>query len=172
MAKTQVRYVCQECGRVSARQMGRCPQCGKFDTMVEEIIAPEPSAKHNRTQRGLSIQSKPLRLQEIEGGADERMPLSISEFARVLGGGIVPGSIVLVGGDPGIGKSTPLLQITMELSSPPQVDAKRRKSQKNPARSTVPGDGEQFRGHLSACRNCQAGSDHHRFDPDRLSARG
>ena len=113
MAKTQVRYVCQECGRVSARQMGRCPQCGKFDTMVEEIIAPEPSAKHNRTQRGLSIQSKPLRLQEIEGGADERMPLSISEFARVLGGGIVPGSIVLVGGDPGIGKSTLLLQMTM-----------------------------------------------------------
>jgi len=98
--------------------MGRCPQCGQFNTMIEEVIAPEPSPSKNG-QRGLSIQSRPVRLQEIEGSADERMPLSISEFARVLGGGIVPGSIVLVGGDPGIGKSTLMLQVTIEMASQP-----------------------------------------------------
>jgi DNA repair protein RadA/Sms len=84
--------------------------------MQEQIINPEPSATSKHVKRGLSIQSKPVKLQEIEGGADERIPLSISEFARVLGGGIVPGSIVLVGGDPGIGKSTLLLQMTMEMA--------------------------------------------------------
>ncbi len=118
MAKIQVQYVCQECGRVSARMLGRCPQCGQFNTLVEEVIAPEPAPSKNNL-RGLSIQSKPVRLHEIEGGADERLPLSISEFARVLGGGIVPGSIVLVGGDPGIGKSTLMLQMTIEMASQP-----------------------------------------------------
>jgi DNA repair protein RadA/Sms len=118
MAKIQVQYICQECGRISARMMGRCPQCGQFNTMVEEIINPEPSPSKNG-QRGLSIQSKPVRLHEIEGNADERLPLSITEFARVLGGGIVPGSIVLVGGDPGIGKSTLMLQMTIEMASQP-----------------------------------------------------
>jgi len=118
MAKIQVQYICQECGRISARMMGRCPQCGQYNTMVEEIINPEPTPTKN-TQRGLSIQSKPIRLHEIEGNADERLPLSITEFARVLGGGIVPGSIVLVGGDPGIGKSTLMLQMTIEMASQP-----------------------------------------------------
>lgn len=119
MAKIQVQYICQECGRISARMMGRCPQCGQFNTMVEEIINPEPTPSKNG-QRGLSIQSKPVRLHEIEGNADERLPLSITEFARVLGGGIVPGSIVLVGGDPGIGKSTLMLQMTIEMASQPK----------------------------------------------------
>ncbi|NTW44429.1 MAG: DNA repair protein RadA, partial [Anaerolineaceae bacterium] len=69
-----------------------------------------------KIQRGLSMQSKPIRLVDIEGGVDDRIPLSIGEFSRVLGGGIVPGSIVLVGGDPGIGKSTLLLQMTLEMT--------------------------------------------------------
>jgi len=118
MAKTQLQYICQECGRISARMMGRCPQCGQFNTMIEELIAPEPTVSKGG-QRGLSMQSKPVRLHEIEGNADERLPLSISEFARVLGGGIVPGSIVLIGGDPGIGKSTLMLQVTLEMASQP-----------------------------------------------------
>jgi DNA repair protein RadA/Sms len=96
--------------------MGRCPQCGEYDSMDEEILAPEPPVGSKKGLRGLSIQSRPLRLSEIEGGAEERIPLSIGEFARVLGGGIVPGSIVLVGGDPGIGKSTLLLQMTMQMA--------------------------------------------------------
>jgi len=116
MAKPEIRYVCRLCGRVSARLMGRCPQCGEYDSMDEEILAPEPPVNSKKGQRGLSIQSKPMRLQEIEGGLDDRIPLSMGEFARVLGGGIVPGSIVLVGGDPGIGKSTLLLQMTMEMA--------------------------------------------------------
>jgi DNA repair protein RadA/Sms len=119
MAKTVIQYVCRECGRISARQMGRCPQCGEFGTMEEQVIAPEPLNHNIKGQRGLSIQSKPVRLQEIEGNADERLALSISEFSRVLGGGIVPGSIVLVGGDPGIGKSTLLLQMTIEMANQP-----------------------------------------------------
>jgi len=116
MAKPDIRYVCRSCGRVSARLMGRCPQCGEYDSMDEEILAPEPSVGNKKIQRGLSMQSKPIRLVDIEGGVDDRIPLSIGEFSRVLGGGIVPGSIVLVGGDPGIGKSTLLLQMTLEMT--------------------------------------------------------
>jgi len=95
--------------------MGRCPQCNAWNSMVEEIITPPPAAKHGGL-RSLSGTSTPRRLAEISGAVEERMPLSIGEFARVLGGGIVPGSIVLVGGDPGIGKSTLMLQVAMELA--------------------------------------------------------
>ncbi len=83
--------------------------------MVEELIAPPPAARHN-VARGLSGTSTPRRLAEISGDVEERLPLGIGEFARVLGGGIVPGSVVLVGGDPGIGKSTLMLQVAIELA--------------------------------------------------------
>jgi DNA repair protein RadA/Sms len=115
MPKTHTQYVCQQCGRISPRPMGRCPQCGAWNSMVEEIIAPPPKAVHS-SGRGLTGASTPRKLTEIEGDADERLLLSIEEFARVLGGGIVPGSIVLVGGDPGIGKSTLMLQVALELA--------------------------------------------------------
>jgi DNA repair protein RadA/Sms len=89
--------------------MGRCPQCGSWNSMVEEVIA--TSAKKSKTVLpGLGGASTPRRLSEIGEGVNERLLLPIQEFARVLGGGIVPGSIVLIGGDPGIGKSTLLLQ--------------------------------------------------------------
>jgi DNA repair protein RadA/Sms len=115
MPKTHTQYVCQQCGRTAARPMGRCPQCGAWNSMVEEVIAPPAKAMH-ATGRGLTGISTPRRLSEIEGDVDERWPLSIGEFARVLGGGIVPGSIVLVGGDPGIGKSTLMLQVALEMA--------------------------------------------------------
>jgi DNA repair protein RadA/Sms len=83
--------------------------------MVEEIVAPPPKAVH-AVARGLTGASIPRKLAEIAGDVDERLPLSIGEFARVLGGGVVPGSIVLVGGDPGIGKSTLLLQVALEMA--------------------------------------------------------
>jgi DNA repair protein RadA/Sms len=83
--------------------------------MVEEVIAAPPSK--TKPGRGLSSQSQPRRLAEISGDAEERLPLGMAEFARVLGGGIVPGSIVLVGGDPGIGKSTLTLQMTLEMAA-------------------------------------------------------
>ncbi|HPO58015.1 MAG TPA: DNA repair protein RadA, partial [Anaerolineaceae bacterium] len=110
MAKTQTRYICQNCGRTAPQQLGRCPQCGSWGSMVEEIIAaPARSASAPTAGRGLSTRSQPRPLAAIEGDAEARMPLSIGEFSRVLGGGIVAGSIILVGGDPGIGKSTLLL---------------------------------------------------------------
>jgi DNA repair protein RadA/Sms len=88
--------------------------------MVEEVVAPLPSAGR-ATGRGLGGASTPRRLAEIGDDAEERLPLSMSEFARVLGGGIVPGSIVLIGGDPGIGKSTLLLQVAMEVARSNEV---------------------------------------------------
>lgn len=96
-----------------ARPMGRCPQCGAWNSFVEEIVAPAPT--HHKV-RGLTEGSTPRRLSEITTEGEERLPLSMDEFARVLVGGIVPGSIVLIGGDPGIGKSTLLLQIALELA--------------------------------------------------------
>src|SRR3990170_3013111 len=83
--------------------------------MVEEIIS-VPKTEAHTTLRGLSGKSTPQRLSEIAGEEEDRLPLSIHEFSRVLGGGIVPGSIVLIGGDPGIGKSTLLLQVAMEMA--------------------------------------------------------
>ena len=116
MAKTRVQYVCQECGYRSPRQMGRCPRCQSWNSMEETIIA-EPTPDARKIPRGLAGQSKPQRLNDITGDTEERMLVPIGEFARVLGGGIVPGSIVLVGGDPGIGKSTLLLQMAMEMAA-------------------------------------------------------
>ncbi len=115
MRKSHTQFVCQQCGRTSARPMGRYPQCGAWNSMVEEIIAAPAKPLHS-TGHGLTGASSPRKLTEVEGDVDERLPLSIGEFARVLGGGIVPGSIVLVGGDPGIGKSTLLLQVALELA--------------------------------------------------------
>ncbi len=119
MAKVQHRYVCQECGRVSAQMMGRCPQCGSWDSFIEEII--EPEAPSSRKSSPSSTQSHPRRLTEISTEDEQRIQLPIGEFSRVLGGGIVPGSIVLVGGDPGIGKSTLLLQMASVMSSKHRV---------------------------------------------------
>ncbi len=114
--KTHTRYVCQQCGRVSAGFMGKCPQCGSFNSMVEEIIA-EATSGSKSAPRGLSGRSTPRRLTEVSGESEDRVPVPIGEFARVLGGGLVPGSIVLVGGDPGIGKSTLLLQMALAMAS-------------------------------------------------------
>ncbi|HEY5668821.1 MAG TPA: DNA repair protein RadA [Anaerolineales bacterium] len=115
MPKSRTQYVCQQCGRVSPQYMGRCPQCQSWNSMVEEVVAP-PSKSKRSLVPGLVGRSQPTRLSEISGEADERLPLSIGEFARVLGGGVVPGSIVLIGGDPGIGKSTLLLQVALAIA--------------------------------------------------------
>ncbi len=116
MPKTYTQYVCQQCGRVSVRSMGRCPQCGAWNSMVEEVVSP-PAATTTRPTYLLTGRSAPQRLADIGEEVEERLPLSMGEFARVLGGGIVPGSVVLIGGDPGIGKSTLLLQVALSLAS-------------------------------------------------------
>ncbi len=115
MAKTYSRFVCQVCGKVSSRSFGRCPGCESWDSMVEEIVEAE-NEKSARAVRGLIGSSQVRALTDIESQQEDRLPLPIEEFARVLGGGIVPGSIVLIGGDPGIGKSTLTLQMAMQLA--------------------------------------------------------
>lgn len=121
MAKTLTRYVCQECGRVSASYMGKCPQCSAFNSMVEEVVHEEVAQKTRGPVIGLSGRSMPQRLPDVSVKGEDRIHVPIGEFARVLGGGIVPGSIVLIGGDPGIGKSTLLLQMTMGMADKQRV---------------------------------------------------
>lgn len=104
-------YACQACGHQSARWLGRCPGCGQWNTMVEERT--EAPVK---TVRGLSG-SGPVPVTDIVTTSEERYPTGLSELDRVLGGGVVPGSLVLVGGDPGIGKSTLLLQVAAALAA-------------------------------------------------------
>ena len=116
MSKLHTQYVCQECGRVSIRPLGRCPSCEGWNTMVEQVVE-EPSSNDKKSRSRTAFQSKVLRLDEVQSENEERWPLSMTEFARVLGGGIVPGSIVLLGGDPGIGKSTLMLQVAAEIAA-------------------------------------------------------
>jgi DNA repair protein RadA/Sms len=121
MTKSYSRYVCQQCGRVSASYMGKCPQCSSFNTMVEEIVQESGPAKSPNASRGLTGRTSPRRIGDVNSGSEDRMPVPIGEFSRVLGGGIVPGSIVLVGGDPGIGKSTLMLQMALAMAGKMRV---------------------------------------------------
>jgi DNA repair protein RadA/Sms len=121
MAKTKTHYVCQECGRTSPKVLGRCPQCLAWDSMVEEILEDEKTAHNRISTYGMGGLSVPKRMNEIAGDDEDRISVPILEFSRVLGGGVVPGSIVLIGGDPGIGKSTLMLQMTMQMAASNRV---------------------------------------------------
>ncbi|MFQ5812347.1 MAG: DNA repair protein RadA [Anaerolineae bacterium] len=112
MAKTRTQFVCQQCGSTSPKWMGRCPDCGEWNTLVETIV----ESKERSPLSYAVPRSKPQRLSEVTSDGLERVQLPMPEFSRVLGGGIVPGSLVLVGGDPGIGKSTLLLQVSALLT--------------------------------------------------------
>ena len=118
MAKSTTEYVCTECGAASPRWLGRCPSCGKFNTMAEEII--KPAEKSEKT-RGAAYAAKAKKLSEITHESYGRTTSGIDEFDNVLGGGIVAGSLILLGGDPGIGKSTLLTQIAAHLSKNKKV---------------------------------------------------
>ena len=110
MAKIKTRYVCSNCGSVSSRWLGRCPQCGEWNTMVEETVAPEaPKAAQSMARSGPASQAASLADIAMEDMA--RLETGIGELDRVLGGGIVPGALILLSGDPGIGKSTLVLQL-------------------------------------------------------------
>ena len=107
MGKAKSVFFCQNCGAESSKWMGRCPQCGEWNTLVEEIIK---ETKHSRIpSRGVGNQTaKPTALPDIEISSIARVSTTFGEIDRVLGGGIVPGALMLLGGDPGIGKSTPV----------------------------------------------------------------
>jgi DNA repair protein RadA/Sms len=109
MAKTRTVYICQQCGAQQAREMGRCPNCGNWGSLVEQVERREGMTSSRRSSV-VSNGSAPQQLPHIPSGGVNRLPVRFQEFARVLGGGLVPGSLVLIGGEPGIGKSSLLLQ--------------------------------------------------------------
>ena len=110
-------YVCQQCGAQQPKWMGKCPDCGEWNSLVEEKGISVSPAVSPRGGLFRLREVAPLDYQEIESQDDSRQSSGIEEFDRVLGGGIVPGSLVLIGGDPGIGKSTLLLEVADKLSS-------------------------------------------------------
>jgi DNA repair protein RadA/Sms len=122
MAKTKTRYVCQECGSAQPKWMGRCPDCGEWNTLVETIVETSRSGGASPAARQALIgRNTPQSLADIAADSYQRTLLPMDEFNRVLGGGLVPGSLILIGGDPGIGKSTLLLQMSAGLATGGQV---------------------------------------------------
>jgi DNA repair protein RadA/Sms len=117
MAKIKTRYICQECGSAQPKWMGRCPDCGEWNTLVETIVEEgRSSAVPPAIRQALVGRNTPQPLVTIAADSYQRTLLPMEEFNRVLGGGLVPGSLVLIGGDPGIGKSTLLLQMSAGLA--------------------------------------------------------
>lgn len=119
MAKSKTAYVCSECGYESAKWLGRCPACHQWNTIKEFTVAPAQPSKGGAAvaAAGLSRgKSRALRLAEIDASEEQRINTHDVELNRVLGGGLVPGSLVLLGGEPGIGKSTLLLQTILQMS--------------------------------------------------------
>lgn len=117
MAKTKTVYICSHCGADSPKWLGKCPNCGEWNTYVEEVVAKEvPSAKRpvpsGLSERGLA---RPVLLRDITAEKEDRLNMKDQELNRVLGGGLVKGSLVLIGGEPGIGKSTLVLQTILKL---------------------------------------------------------
>src|SRR5215470_15977183 len=110
--KPKTQYVCQQCGHTSPKWIGRCPSCQEWNSFVEEKIAAAAAA----VDGPVSWDSSPIRFPEITGIEAPRMSTGIAEFDRVLGGGLVAGALVLLGGDPGVGKSTLMLDVAARLS--------------------------------------------------------
>ena len=110
MAKSKSLYICSECGHESAKWYGKCPGCGEWNTMNEQVVSVSAGSSKAKRNSG-AYAAKVMRLNEISGDIERRISTGVSEFDRVLGGGIVEGSLVLISGDPGIGKSTLALQI-------------------------------------------------------------
>ena len=112
--KKETLFVCQNCGHATGKWLGKCPECGEWNSLVEEKSQP---ARRSAARNGFKLRDvSAVAFTEIEPQDDVRIPSGVTEFDRVLGGGIVPGTLVLIGGDPGIGKSTLLLQVADKLS--------------------------------------------------------
>jgi DNA repair protein RadA/Sms len=119
MAKTQTTFFCKNCGASSPKWIGKCPSCGEWNTYVEEVVQKE-KASYQKTWKKENTQGrtlKPVLIDDVEKGSEQRYPVKDVELSRVLGGGIVPGSVILIGGEPGIGKSTLMLQIALQFTN-------------------------------------------------------
>lgn len=114
--KIKTLYICQVCGSQSPKWVGKCPGCNNWNTLVEEQVANETPTESKRGG-ALFLNDEPILLSDVSTKDEKRLKTEITEFDRVLGGGIVPGSVTLIGGDPGIGKSTLCLQVGCELSN-------------------------------------------------------
>jgi len=113
--KKETVFICQNCGHATSKWLGKCPECGEWNSLVEEKSQP---ARRTGARNGFKLRDvSAVPFTEIEPQDDVRIPSGVTEFDRVLGGGIVPGTLVLIGGDPGIGKSTLLLQVADKLSA-------------------------------------------------------
>ena len=112
MAKATIQYVCSSCGAKAPQMLGRCPVCGEWGTYEEEVV--EKSRDHVITSSRHHDSTRPQRLQDVQATHQIRIDMHNGEINRVLGGGLVPGSLVLLGGEPGIGKSTLALQVLMQ----------------------------------------------------------
>lgn len=120
MAKKKVMFECQACGYESPKWLGRCPNCSAWNQMEEQFVPTKATTAQAKVQVSTSRQEnlkQALKLTEITYSSEERYSTELQEFDRVLGGGVVPGSLVLIGGDPGIGKSTLLLQVSLQMSN-------------------------------------------------------
>lgn len=117
MAKTKTTYFCQNCGAQSSKWIGNCPSCGEWNTYAEEIIHKDSKNKNIPAFISSRKNSKPRLIKDIVINAENRIDTSNKEFNRVLGGGMVPGSLVLIGGEPGIGKSTLMLQVALQMKN-------------------------------------------------------
>src|SRR5512145_415078 len=115
MAKQRSVYICQNCGAESAKWLGKCPSCNEWNTYVEEVVKKEPATRGAVVSSVLT--SRPLTLDEITHTKGERIDTAYEEFNRVLGGGLVQGSLILIGGEPGIGKSTIALQTALSVKN-------------------------------------------------------
>ncbi|HLG02055.1 MAG TPA: DNA repair protein RadA [Bacteroidia bacterium] len=116
MAKIKTSFFCQNCGAQSAKWVGKCSSCGEWNTFVEELVQKNDDTKTNGFgTRSTQRVAKPVKLSDISASAETRLPVYDKELARVLGGGLVPGSLVLFGGEPGIGKSTLMLQLATNI---------------------------------------------------------
>ena len=116
MARNSFVYFCSECGYESSKWMGQCPGCKSWNTFIEEKVTTSNKGKSLKTGSNRDTGKSPYTLSQISSEEEERLQIGIKELDRVLGGGIVSGSLILVGGDPGIGKSTLLLQVCKQLS--------------------------------------------------------
>ncbi|MBD5315288.1 MAG: DNA repair protein RadA [Bacteroides sp.] len=115
--KTKTLWFCTECGADAPKWSGRCPACGAWNTMVEERVTAKTSQKKGTTASLRTPRSTPMAVSDLKTGTEQRIPMPSHELNRVLGGGLVTGSLVLIGGEPGIGKSTLVLQNTLAIKS-------------------------------------------------------